>query len=68
MKDGDTIIHNGITYMYDSYYDRFTSFTSGTKFEVLCPKCLSGMFSISYGTNECIANCVCGHSFTIYNG
>ena len=68
MQDGDTIIHNKITYTYDEFYDRLEAFDIDTKYAILCPKCMSSMFSISYDIYACIANCVCGHSFTIYDG
>ena len=67
MKDGKKILHNNIIYTYDKFYDRYQA-RAKTKHQILCSKCLSSMFSISYGLNECIATCVCGHSFTVYDG
>lgn len=68
MLDGAIKIINGITYRYDKYYDRLET-NIKTKYEIGCPKCLSvDKFSISYGYYECLANCQCGNSFTIYYG
>ncbi len=67
MKDRQKITHNGVVYIYDEFYDRLDT-DEDVKWQVLCPKCMSSMFSISYGYyDQCIANCVCGHSFTIYD-
>lgn len=68
MKDKDKIIHNGTAYVYYSSYGRFEAEDRESKHAILCPKCMASMFSISYGDYECIANCVCGNSFVIYDG
>jgi hypothetical protein len=75
VKDGEIIEINGLgTFSYDEFYNRLDKQLANNeedknpKVKVICPKCLSYMFSISYGNYACIANCVCGHSFTIYDG
>ena len=55
----------GNIYSYNEFYKRYESLSSDTKFAILCPKCKSAWFSISYGDYECIANCRCGNSFVI---
>ena len=68
LKDGDKVIHNNRKYEYCEFYERLEAEDIENNFAVLCPVCMSSMFSISYKEYECVANCVCGHSFTIYDG
>lgn len=70
MLDKQKINIDGIEYEYSNDYDRLESyeFNSNIKNQVRCSKCFNDVFQISYGSYECIANCKCGHSFTIYDG
>jgi hypothetical protein len=79
MKDGDIIVINGFNYEYSESYDRLEAIGIGDhkfteeedynfKQTIACPKCLSTLFTISYASYECRANCSCGHSMAIYEG
>jgi len=69
MKAGEKVIINNKEYEYHTYYDRLClPQNSIDKEAVACPKCSNTSFTISYGDYECIANCKCGHSMTIYDG
>lgn len=69
MKDKDIVAINNTHYRYNEFYDRLEVLKKHkTTKEIACSKCKNREFSISYGDYECIANCNCGHSFTIYDG
>jgi hypothetical protein len=68
MKDGEIVKINNLDYRYSKFYDRLELIGNESKEHIACPKCNSTTFTISYGTYECIANCSCGHSMTVYDG
>lgn len=71
MKDRDIVKINGVDYEYLMYYDRLQRpGDDGTRENpaICCPKCRRTTFYITYGDYECVANCLCGHSMTIYDG
>jgi len=77
LKDDQEVVVQGVTYTYCAFYqrleqidDRGFSIADGTVEHpaILCPLCHGAEFRITYGDYECIANCACGHSFTIYDG
>ena len=68
-KDGQKKIIKGITFKYDSCYDRFECIKDGVFPAIICPKCFKDIFQIGYGNYECIAMCIgCGHKMTVYDG
>ncbi len=73
MEDGYLIKIGENLFKYDSFYKRLERVSEdGLDIDdapaIACPKCLSTEFTISYASYECIANCHCGNSFTIYDG
>ena len=79
LKDEQEFIVQGVTYRYCAFYQRLElhdfadsliSSKNGTTEHpaILCPLCHGAEFRITYGNWECIANCTCGHSMTIYDG
>ena len=71
MKDKETVTIDGVDYQYDSYYDRLERPEHDGSVQhpaIACPKCQRTTFCITYGNYQCIANCQCGHSMTIYDG
>jgi len=72
MKDKEEIEIEGSTYCYVESYDRLEISdidAAKTKIHVRCPKCWNGSdFSLTYGEWKIIANCLCGHSMTVYDG
>lgn len=65
-----TIINN-LRYFYNEFYNRLEvigEHENQTKAHIACPKCHNTSFQINYGNYECIANCKCGHSMTVYDG
>jgi ribosomal protein L37AE/L43A len=69
MKAGEKIVIDDITYIYEEFYQRLQALDGEkTNKEIACPKCKNTEFTISYGIYECIANCKCGHSMTVYSG
>ena len=75
-KDEDKHEHkvriNDVEYTYSPYYDRLQVEQEENETPIVgsirCVRCHNDSFRISYGNYECIANCTCGHSFTIYDG
>jgi len=67
MKDGEKVIVDGKKYEYCAFYGRLENISDIAP-AIICPKCFGKWFTISYGNYECIANCKCGNSFTIYDG
>jgi len=77
MKDKEEITIDGEIFVYDDFYDRLQHKDALNRLwsdiidvipSIRCSKCTGKSFEISYGNYECIANCPCGHSFTIYDG
>ena len=72
MEDKEKVEINGEIYEYSAFYDRLelTGDRDGTYSQpaIACPKCRDFAFRITYGEWECVANCKCGHSMTIYDG
>lgn len=70
MENNDVVLINSKQYEYNGFYGRLKLLDTEeeSKEEIACPKCLGTEFSISYGNYECIANCKCGHSMTVYDG
>jgi hypothetical protein len=71
MIDNQEVTINGVVYLYDQYYKRLErEGQEGSRSHpaIACPECSGTMFSIVYGDYECIADCPCGHSMTIYDG
>lgn len=67
MKDNSIIIINKRKFKFNKFYRRLEALDEKSPV-IACPKCKNTKFKISYGTYECIANCECGHSMTIYDG
>lgn len=69
---GHKVQINNLEYTYSPFYDRLQIEEDSEEKSVVgcirCVRCHNDSFRISYGDYECIANCVCGHSFTIYEG
>ena len=70
MKDKEIVAIDGVDYEYCSFYKRLEQPNDGSVEHpaIACPKCHGMIFSITYGTYKCIANCKCGNSMTIYDG
>ena len=70
MKDNQEITIENEVYKYCKFYDRLENIKGEltNKPAIACPKCLNTLFTITYGHYECIANCKCGHSMTVYDG
>jgi hypothetical protein len=71
LKDKMEVKINGVPYIYESAYkrlERVGMVGSRSHPAIACPLCHGTMFSIVYGNWECIADCPCGHSMTIYDG
>ena len=71
MEDKQMIEINGSTYAYSAFYKRLELKNAEDTYErpaIACPKCWGFAFKITYGNYECIANCKCGHTMTIYDG
>lgn len=67
MKDKDIITIDNKEFSFNEFYNRLQSKDNNVP-SIACPKCLNTNFSISYKQYQCIANCKCGHSMTIYDG
>ncbi len=70
MEDNEIVKIGYKNYKYNEFYKRLEldSQESQYKESIACPICKNTSFTISYGKYECIANCKCGHSMTIYDG
>jgi len=68
MEDNEKVEINGIIYKYSHYYERLQAIEDNIAPAIACPKCNAVDFQLSYGDYECIANCKCGHSMTVYDG
>lgn len=67
MIDKSKVTISDRVFIYESYYDRLEA-EDGENPAIACPKCNNTLFSISYDTYQCVANCKCGHKMTIYDG
>ena len=68
-EDKEVIEVDTIKYEYCSfskYLRRIESYQEAPV--IMCPKCRSITFQISYGDYSCLANCSCGHVMEIYSG
>lgn len=79
LADEQEVVVQGVTYRYSAFYERLelhefddghSCMADGTRENpaILCPECHRAEFRITYGNYECIANCACGHTMTIYDG
>ena len=71
MKEKEMVILNDVPYEYCGFYKRLERINmAGSRSHpaIACPECHGFMFTIVYGDYECIGDCPCGHSLTLYGG